>query len=231
MVGLNPDTFGYYILISLFINLTIIVLGLAISAFAPNADAAAALGPPFLIIGVLFGGFYVKVDTLPIVLNWIPFISLFQWGFRGLCINEFAGETFSCDISPDQCTLTGEEVLRSLDFHNHTIEYAMFGLGMLLLCYLCGLYVLLLINEQRFLRLGHVGARYQAKSTPEEVGEKALQLTDLEGRAGTYQLLYSAEPGQQQQDEGSAVHDEQHEQLPDEGEGAVTVLEQDALQA
>lgn len=201
-MGLNPDTFGEFILICLFINFAVILLGLAISAFAPNADAAAAMGPPFLIIGILFGGFYVKIDTLPIVLNWIPYISVFQWGFRGLCVNEFAGETFSCDTSPDQCMTKGEEVLRALDFDGHTVNYAMFGLGMLMLCYLAGLYILLVLNEAKFLKLGHVGSSCQVLTGTMSSSEKNTQVLememsqvefDAEAKPTTYQLLYREE--------------------------------------
>jgi ABC-type multidrug transport system permease subunit len=96
----------------------IIALGLLISALAPNVDAAAALMPLFLIIGVLFGGFYIKITSLPPVLNLVPYVSSFKWGFEALCINEFKGETFLCDpdAPANQCQRTGEEVLKTLSF-------------------------------------------------------------------------------------------------------------------
>lgn len=213
LVGLNPDTFGFYILISLFINFVIILLGLAISAFAPNADAAAAMGPPFLIIGILFGGFYISIDSLPIVLNWIPYISVFQWGFRGLCVNEFKGMTFECDsLDPNECMTTGEEVLEGLDFADHTLSYAMFGLGMLGLCYLAGLYIILVLNQPKFLRLGHIGRHFvpsgEANGGEGEEGEgesadKAKggggggEGARLEGQPRTYQLVYGEATAQE----------------------------------
>lgn len=64
LVGLNPDTFGIYILISMYVNFTITMLGLCISAFAPNSDAANAMAPPFLIIGRLALNFvYISIPT------------------------------------------------------------------------------------------------------------------------------------------------------------------------
>ncbi|RYH28690.1 hypothetical protein EON65_11175 [archaeon] len=61
LIGLNLETFGIYILISMYVSFTITMLGLCISAFAPNADAANAIAPPFLIIGRLFDIYYTPL--------------------------------------------------------------------------------------------------------------------------------------------------------------------------
>jgi hypothetical protein len=45
-------------------------------------EAANAVGPPFMIIGILFAGFYIKISSLPIVANWVPYFSLFRWTFE-----------------------------------------------------------------------------------------------------------------------------------------------------
>jgi ABC-type multidrug transport system ATPase subunit len=117
LVGLNPHTFGYFILICCMNAMVIIALGLVVSALAPNVDAANALSAPFMIIGILFGGFYIKISSLPPVLNLVPYVSAFKWAFQALSINEFKGQTFSCDLVPStQCLLTGEQVLETLHF-------------------------------------------------------------------------------------------------------------------
>ena len=136
--GLNPipGRFLLFFLIVMLVTLTGIILGLAISAFAPSVEAASAIGPPFIIIGVLFGGFYMydlfsicitlhlfsfpifkyvyqlllllfsNIQTLPVVAEWIPNISFIRWGFQALCINEFQGETFSCDGAPESACIS-----------------------------------------------------------------------------------------------------------------------------
>jgi len=43
------------------------------------------------------GGFYIAVDQLPIVANWIPYLSIFKWGYEALMINEFKGNADSDD--------------------------------------------------------------------------------------------------------------------------------------
>ena len=60
IVGLNKHTFGYYLLIVLLEVITAIALGLAVSAFAPNTDAANGMAIPCMIIPLIFAGFYSK---------------------------------------------------------------------------------------------------------------------------------------------------------------------------
>jgi len=112
IVGLNPNVFGYFILIVMLSALTAIALGLSISAAVPTVEAALALGPPCIIIALLFGGFYINLSSLPIVANLIPYVSFLRWGFQALCINEFTGATFVCDpgVPLYQCQTTGEQV-------------------------------------------------------------------------------------------------------------------------
>ena len=35
-----------------------------------------------MIIGILFAGFYIKIGSLPIVADWVPYFSLFRWSFE-----------------------------------------------------------------------------------------------------------------------------------------------------
>ena len=97
LVGLRPAGFGYFILIVMFEAIIAISLGLGISAAAPSVEFANAFGPILMIIGILFGGYYIDIGSLPIVANWIPYFSMFRWTFEALCVNEYTGLTFTCD--------------------------------------------------------------------------------------------------------------------------------------
>ena len=161
IVGLNAPRFGYFILILMLHVVVTISLGLFISSIAPNVDAANAMGVPFLIIGILFGGFYIDVNSLPIVANWVPYISFIRWSFQALLINEFKGLEFNCDIEPaNACIMTGEEYLKKVAFDGHTTAYAVFGMGMLLLCYLTMAFTSLIVNGLKFTKLNWTGAFY-----------------------------------------------------------------------
>jgi len=140
-------------------SLTGVSLGLWISAMTPNAEAAMALAPAMVIIALVFGGLYINLNSIPIVANWIPYVSLIRWGFEALCIIEFTGETFSCGGSTTgYCITTGEQVLNGLSFGGKSASYAVFGLGMLLLAFVSLAYFFLHISKSTFLPLGFVGA-------------------------------------------------------------------------
>jgi ABC-type multidrug transport system permease subunit len=60
VVGLNADTFGYFLLILMMEVLTAISLGLAVSAVSPNVAVATAMGTPLVVIALMFGGYFSK---------------------------------------------------------------------------------------------------------------------------------------------------------------------------
>ncbi len=160
IAGLNPDRFGEMVgLLVLQINTTIL-LGYAISATMPTIEAATAVGPLCMIINILFGGFYISIDSLPAVLEYIPYISFQRWFFQAAIINEYKGTTISCDGAGSACLATGEEVIESLAFDGHSIEYGIFGLGMCLLGYLLYTLVTMQLTVDTFISLGHRGSKY-----------------------------------------------------------------------
>jgi ABC-type multidrug transport system permease subunit len=160
IVGLNPNTFGYFLLILMLEALTATSLGLAVSALMPNVEAATAAGPPAIIIALLFGGFFININTLPIVANWLPYVSFLKWTFEALCINEFKGATFDCSNGPPlACEKTGEVVLARLSFGDDSVEYAVFGLGMVLLGFTFSAYMILVKSKISYMPLGHIGSK------------------------------------------------------------------------
>lgn len=147
-------------------NSASLMMGLAISAVATDVDHASAVGIPIMILSILFGGFYISIDSLPIVANWIPYITIFRWAYQALSINEFKGLRFSCDSAdPTECILTGEEVLETLDFGNHTTAYPCFGLGMVLLGMVAIAFTNLQLSTITYTHLGHVGGSYTKHSS------------------------------------------------------------------
>ena len=168
LVGLNPDRFGEFVGISMLTTLVAISLGLAVSAFAPSVEAASAIGPPLMVIGILFGGFYIDIASLPIVANWIPYFSFIRWAFEAYCINEYKGLKFNCHgAAKGACRMTGEEVLYGLSFDGHTTSYPVFGLGMVWLGFLAVAYTILHNSKAKYTPLGWKGGKYdglEAKS-------------------------------------------------------------------
>jgi hypothetical protein len=142
-------------------------LGVFASTISPTVEVANAIGTPMVIIGVLFGGFYISVKSLPIVSDWIPYISVVRWTYQALCINELKGLEFTCydAASPQSCIHSGEQELAYLDFNGHSTAYAVFGMGMLLLAFNAMSYVSLLNSKTKYLPLGHTGGQFNSSNT------------------------------------------------------------------
>lgn len=162
MSHLNKTTFGYYLLILAYHNITAITAGLFIGSLSPSPEAASAIGTPIIIIMVIFGGFYINVNALPIVANWIPYLSFIRWTFEALAINEFLGLRFSCSGSSDgACIQTGEQVLQTLGFGGHTPQPAIFGLSMVFIGFLLLLFISLEISRIKYMPLGFKGRKFK----------------------------------------------------------------------
>ena len=59
-----------------------------ISCMAPTTDVALALSAPLIIPLMLFGGFFLEAGTAPVYLDWIRYLSWFNYGNEALTINQ-----------------------------------------------------------------------------------------------------------------------------------------------
>ena len=166
-VGLNsdPGRFGIFLVILILESLAALGLGMIVSVISPSVEAANALGPPIVIVLLLFGGFYINIDSLPTGSEWVTYISLLKWAFQAFAVNEFKGEKFSCKASDISCQPTGDVVLDGLSFGNSTVGEAMLGLFVVFVGYNIVAYVLLRLSRTRYAEMGHVGKKYQKLGT------------------------------------------------------------------
>ena len=180
-MGLNddPDRFGLFLVIILLESLAAIGLGLVVSTIAPTVEAANALGPPIVIVFLLFGGFYINIDSLPTGSRWVTYVSLLKWAFEALAINEFEGETFTCKSSDLTCQPTGKAVLDNLSFGNSTVGEALLGLFVVFICYNILAYIILRIGRTRYQTLGYVGRRYALLDAKVKAASAAADDTNI----------------------------------------------------
>lgn len=52
---------------------------------------------------ILFGGFFIQSNNIPVYLAWFRFLSLFQYTGRILLRNEFADSVYQCDQNITAC--------------------------------------------------------------------------------------------------------------------------------
>ncbi|GJP34882.1 hypothetical protein CLOM_g19364 [Closterium sp. NIES-68] len=95
-------------------------LGILIGSLAPTPELALALAPLFMVVLILFGGLLVNLDSIPVWIRWVRYISPIQWGFVGLSVNQLAGLTFTCPPGSVTCP-TGDAMLKQLSIDNFTV--------------------------------------------------------------------------------------------------------------
>ena len=52
-----------------------------------------------VLVIMLFGGFYVNSDRIPIGVRWIKYLSFLYWGYGALLVNEYRGRDFPCSYA------------------------------------------------------------------------------------------------------------------------------------
>ncbi len=186
LANLNPNTFGPFLGILLLHSLAAISLGLLVSALSPSIEVANIVGPPVIIVLILFSGYYINIGSLPIVANLVPYISFIKWTFEALNVNEFVGETFTCK-GTGGCYRTGEQVLEHLTFSGQSNpDHAVFGLSMCFIGLLVVAYLSLEFSRISYLPLGHEGGKYKSYSKSQaseyDVDKIKDDLTNLEAQ-------------------------------------------------
>ncbi|KAI9087121.1 hypothetical protein K1719_030956 [Acacia pycnantha] len=126
-------------------------MGLTVGAIVPTTDSAMVVGPSLMTIFVVFGGYYVNHDNIPIIFHWIPRVSLIRWAFQGLCVNEFRDLQFDHHHPFD--VQTGEQALERISFRGVRIKDTVIAQSRILVFWHCTTYFLLKINKPKYQQL------------------------------------------------------------------------------
>ena len=158
-VGLRDDGFWTFIGIILSVSMCAISLGMLVSAVMPTFEAAIGVGPLVVVVMILFGGFYIDINSLPEVANLVPNLSIMRWSFQALTINEYTGMKLKCQEGK-KCLATGEQVLESLGFGDETVRYPLSAIWLLTLFLTFTSYIILLYSKAEYSPLGFTGSKY-----------------------------------------------------------------------
>lgn len=82
-------------------------LYLFIGTLSPNPIIATILSPITTVLFLMFGGFYITLDSIPVYYKWIYYISYFRYAYESLLANEFRGLEFDCKPEDPACIPTG----------------------------------------------------------------------------------------------------------------------------
>lgn len=125
MVGLNPDVLRFFTACGIVLLVTQVVLsvGYFLSCLSPNVDVALAIAPVVIIPFMLFGGFFLNSDSVPVWLSWLKWVSWFIYSYEALLVNQWSGiEGIACSPeAPNVCLSSGEQVLQRLSFKEENL--------------------------------------------------------------------------------------------------------------
>ena len=110
-----------YLGIMLLENFAGIGLGMCLSASFTSVEMAPQLAPAFVILFLMFSGFFLNESNVPVFLIWLKEISFIRYAFQALCVNEFKDATFTCDPAVTATCYDGNEHLERLKFDKVTI--------------------------------------------------------------------------------------------------------------
>ena len=126
IVGLRPDAWAFFIflIITVLVSVSAVGIGFMVGSCAPNIDAANAMAPLIMVITILFGGFYINADQMPVWISWLENLSTIKWTFEAYSINEYTDLDLTCTEQEQidgNCFGSGEEVLSYLSFTRYKI--------------------------------------------------------------------------------------------------------------
>ena len=167
-----------YIGVMLLENFAGIGLGMCLSASFNSVEMAPQLAPAFVILFLMFSGFFLNENNVPVFLIWLRELSFIRYAFQALCVNEFAGAEFTCDPSATATCIDGDEHLDRLKFDDVKIwENCLILFGMIVGFNALAL-AIIYYRQPKYLALG-------SKETTRDAGIEANAAKKAhDGRAG-----------------------------------------------
>jgi ABC-type multidrug transport system ATPase subunit/ABC-type multidrug transport system permease subunit len=136
-------------------NFAGISLGMMLSASFKNVQMASQLAPAVVILFLIFSGFLVNEDSVPVYFVWLREISFIRYAFKAVMVNEFKGASFQCNPSSDPvCVSSGDQVLAKLGFDAEGLIWQSLAILGAMFCALnLFAFLILLAKRPRFLSL------------------------------------------------------------------------------
>ncbi|CAG0879456.1 unnamed protein product [Darwinula stevensoni] len=117
MIGLNEkiERFLVCTLIMIIVANVSTAFGYMISCVTRSIGLALTVGPPILVPYMLFGGFFINNNSIPVYFIWLKYISWFYYGNEALMINQWKDLEIDCGDSIG-CPPSGDAILEYFHF-------------------------------------------------------------------------------------------------------------------
>jgi len=156
MVGFYQGVENFFICMGIVVLIANIGVsyGYLISCMSKSLEMAMAISAPLLIPLMVFGGFLINSNSVPVWYVWLQYISWFNYGNEALSINQWRDvDSVSCsDLSPTQnstCKSTGEAQLEFFAFKTSNFGFDIGMLVVLLVGYRLLAFIFLYIKFYR----------------------------------------------------------------------------------
>lgn len=121
--------------------------GFLLSTWLPTPGSAAEIAPLWVIVFLMFSGYFLNEANIPGWLSWLKYISFVRYTFQALCVNEFKDACFE-----DNCE-AGNQVLRDLDFEDVEIAQNLIYLALFVIVFNVIGYLILAYRGQKYMEI------------------------------------------------------------------------------
>jgi len=154
------EHFATYIGILILENFVGIGLGMILSASLRSVEMAPQLAPACVIIFLMFSGYFLNEDSIPVYLEWLKYISFIRYAFQALCVNEFDGAYFTPRTPTTSACPTGTDFSSGtvyldkwLNFSDVKISMNCVYLGLELFAFNLVAFAILYLRKPQFLSI------------------------------------------------------------------------------
>ncbi|XP_078612477.1 protein white-like [Branchiostoma floridae x Branchiostoma japonicum] len=152
MVGLYPGWKQYLIAVATMILVANVGMsfGFIVSTSTSSLEMAVATANLPLVPLVLFGGFFLNTQSVPVYFIWLEYLSWFKYSNEVLAVNQWQDVTnITCPVSDGACVGTGMEVLQALKYSEENVIVDICAMLGLMGSFLLLAFVFLLIRSYK----------------------------------------------------------------------------------
>ena len=113
LVGFLPEFYRFlgFLGIVILASNTAATIGHFIGTATGNFVISSSLTTIVLLPFILLGGFYSRGYNILWIFRWIRYISLFNWAYKLLILNQFHGIRIECPPDPELCRYPSDEAI------------------------------------------------------------------------------------------------------------------------
>ncbi|KAJ8914462.1 hypothetical protein NQ315_011403 [Exocentrus adspersus] len=152
LIGLNPEWNRFLTscgIVTLIANISI-SFGYLVSCLSGSISMAMSIGPPLIIPFMLFGGFFLNINSIPVYLEWLSYLSWFKYGNEALLVNQWRNVTgIYCPVNSTVCPPNGHVVLETLSFSEENLPLDIISLFSLLVIFRLAAFLALLWRSSK----------------------------------------------------------------------------------